>query len=111
MSFIRRIILLNKYFDLPFVVHFTNISSFIIIDQTTQLLRFFNYEKEIGQINLLSSTNSSILSNSTTMSKSNIDFQYSSIVLMNDGSLLLSNNTKYLIQFILNDQSNDIDDW
>jgi hypothetical protein len=108
MSFIRRIILLNKHFQSPFIVHFTNLSSFFIIDQTYHQLRFFNYEKEIGQIKLLPSNTSP---NSTTISKSNLDYQYSSIVLMNDGSLLLSNNTKYLIQLILNDQSNDIDDW
>lgn len=110
MCFIRRIILSNKIFPSPFIFHFINLSSFILVDQIHHILRFYNYEKEIGQINLLSSNTSPIF-NSTTISKSNIDCQYSSIVLMNDGSLLLSNNTKYLIQLILNDQSNDLDDW
>ncbi|CAF3160339.1 unnamed protein product [Rotaria sp. Silwood2] len=110
MSFVRRITLLNKYFQLPFIVHFINISSFFIIDQIHHMLRFFHYEKEIGQIKLLPS-NTSPISNSITTSKSNIDYPYSSIVLMNDGSLFISNNTQNLIQLILNDQSNDIDDW
>jgi hypothetical protein len=92
MCFIRRIILSSKKFQFPFIV------------------RFYNYEKEIGQINLLPSNTSPIF-NSTTISKLNLDDQYSSIVLMNDGSLLLSNNTKNLIQLILNDQSNELDDW
>jgi hypothetical protein len=108
MSFVRRIILSNKHFQYPFIVHFINLSSFFLIDQIYHIIRFYNYEKEIGQINLLPS-NTSPISNSTT--QSNTDFQYSSIVLMNDGSLLLSNNTKNLIQLILNDQSNDVDDW
>ncbi|CAF1216757.1 unnamed protein product [Adineta steineri] len=111
MCFVRRIILLNRYFDLPFIVHFTNISSFFIIDQVCHVLRFFNYEKEIGQIKLLPLNTSPIFNNSTTMSKSNRDSQYSSIVLMNDGSLLISNNTRNVIQLVLNDQTNDIDDW
>ncbi|CAF3645036.1 unnamed protein product [Rotaria sp. Silwood1] len=110
MCFVRRITLSNRYFQLPFIVHFINISSFFIIDQIHHMLRFFHYEKEIGQIKLLPS-NISPISNSITTSKSNIDYSYSSIVLMNDGSLLISNNTQNLIQLILNDQSNDIDDW
>jgi len=110
MSFVRRIILSNKHFQYPFIVHFINLSSFFLIDQIYHILRFYNYEKEIGQSNLLPSNTSPIF-NSTTISKSNFDYQYSSIVLMNDGSLLLSNNTKNLIQLILNDQSNDVDDW
>ncbi|CAF4166713.1 unnamed protein product, partial [Rotaria sordida] len=110
MCFIRRINLSNRYFQLPFIVHFINISSFFIIDQIYHMLRFFHYEKEIGQIKLISSNISSI-SNSITTTKSNIDYSYSSIVIMNDGSLLISNNTQNLIQLILNDQANDIDDW
>ncbi|CAF1061856.1 unnamed protein product [Rotaria sordida] len=110
MCFIRRINLSNRYSQLPFIVHFINISSFFIIDQIYHMLRFFHYEKEIGQIKLISSNISSI-SNSITTTKSNIDYSYSSIVLMNDGSLLISNNTQNLIQLILNDQANDIDDW
>ncbi len=110
MSFIRRIILSDQHFQLPLIVHFLNLSSFFIIDQIHHHLRFYNYEKELGQINLLPS-NTSPITNSTTISKLNLDVQYSSIVLMNDGSLLLSNNTKNLIQLILNDQSNDVDDW
>ncbi len=110
MCLSRRIILSNKHFELPFIVHFINISSFFIIDQTYHMLRFFNYEKEIGQIKLLPSNTSPIF-NSTTISKSNIDFQYISMVLMNDGSLLISNDTKNVIQLILYDQTNDVDDW
>ncbi|CAF1479689.1 unnamed protein product [Rotaria sp. Silwood1] len=73
------------------------------------MLRFFHYEKEIDQIKLLP-WNISPTSNSITTSEFNIDYPYSSIVLMNDGSLLISNNIQNLIQLILNDQSNDIDD-
>lgn len=100
MYFIRRIILSIAHIQYPFVVHFLDISSFIFIDQIEHLLRFNNYEKSLGQINLF-------FSNSSTISKSNIPSQYSSIVLMNDGSLFLSNNTRQLIRFILQDQSND----
>lgn len=110
MCFKRRIILSNKVFSEPFIFHFINLSTFILIDQINHKIRFYNYEKEIDEINILP-LNSSPIYNSTTISKSNINYQYSSIVLMNDGSLLLSNNTKYLIQFILHDQSNDVDDW
>jgi hypothetical protein len=110
MCFIRRIILSSKYFQFPFIVHFLNLSSFFIIDQIHHILRFYNYEKEIGQIHLLPSNTSPIF-NSTTTTTTNLDCQYSSIVLMNDGSLILSNNTTNLIQLILNDQSNDLDDW
>lgn len=110
MYFLRRITLSNKYFRLPFIVHFISLSSFFIIDIICHTLRFFHYEKEIGQLELLSS-HSSPISNSISTLKEHVDSQYSSIVLMNDGSLIISNNTKNLIQLILNDQSNDIDDW
>lgn len=107
MSFIRRINLSNKYFQLPLIVHFNSISSFFIIDQIHHMLRFFNCEKEIGQLKLLPS-NTSPVPNSIGITESN---QYSSIVLMNDGSILVSNNTKNLIQLTLNDQSTDLNDW
>ena len=99
MCFIRRVILSTGNSQLPFVVHFLDLSSYFFVDQLDHLLRFYNYEKSLGQINLLLSS-----STASTISKSNIPSQYSSIVLMNDGSLLLSNNTRQLIRFILQDQ-------
>jgi hypothetical protein len=110
MVFVRRIILPIAHLELPLIVHFINISSFFLVDQTQHILRFFNYEKQIGQIKLPSPTNSLVL-NSTITSQSNLAVQYSSIVLMNDGSLLISNNTEDLVQLLLTDQTKDVDDW
>ena len=100
MCFIRRVILSQAHFQSPFVVHFLDLSSFIFIDQIDHRLRFHHYEQSIGQINLLPSS-------SSTISQSILPSQYSSIVLLNDGSLLLSNNTRQLLRLILQDQSND----
>lgn len=88
MCLIRRLILSENHFQLPFIVHFLDLSSFLFLDQIAHCLQFYHYENSIGQIDLLPS-------------------QYSSIVLLNDGSLLLSNNTRQLLRLILQDQSND----
>ena len=81
MCFIRRLILSNISSQIPLIHHFENLSSFILLNQINHSLRFYHYEKELGQIKLLPT-------------------HISSIVIMNDGSLVLSNNTRNLIQFV-----------
>lgn len=113
MVFVRRVILPTAHFDLPFVVHFIHLSSFFIIDQTQHALRCYNYDKQIGQIKLGSASISVTTTTTTTAAAaaSHPDVKYSSIALLNDGSLLISNNTEDLVQLLLIDHVRDADDW
>ena len=100
MSFVDRVDLAHRSFPTPLVIHFASLSSFSIVDQSQSVLRFFHREQETGQIQLQVSNIALVTPRTTT-----------SIVLMNDGSLLLSSNTKDVTQLVLGDQANETSNW
>jgi len=79
MCFIDRWILSKESRESQLIVYFQTISSYFLLEQS--ILRFYQFDKQIGELDL----------NSTT--------SFSSIVLQNDGSFIFSNNTNDLLVF------------
>ncbi|CAF1049539.1 unnamed protein product [Didymodactylos carnosus] len=93
MNFLQRLII-DGYTDKSPVFHYNSPSCYFLIDQRQLILRFFNKNNESGEVKLIPRQ----LVVTASINAPKTDFLCTSLTLMNDGTLLITNDTPDVIQ-------------